>query len=587
MSASIHGIGASPGRVEGVARRFEWEIPRVPHRTVSPEDVSREVERFQEARAHARERIRELQDRARERLGSVEAKIFEPQEMMLDDPDLVEGTLSYIRDNFLAAERAFDWRVTEIRLQFLDAAHGMVLDRLADLQDVRIRVLSHLLDSHPSDPLELGGDGETILLARELTPGCTVQLDPDRIRGILAAAGSRASHSAVLARSLGIPAVVGLGAALEEVSDGSRVLLDGHVGRIIVEPSEGELSTFREAIRSSGARRERILELADRPTRTADGERVVLQANLDQPHDVEQARRVGAEGVGLFRSEFLVIGRRAVPSEEDQYDAYRQVVRAFPDGEVTLRTFDIGGDKFPIFLQAPPEENPFLGWRAIRVCLERPELFRRQLRAALRAGREGRMRLLLPFVVSVSEVRRTREILRDVREGLDGDAGEVPLGVMVETPAAAATVDLLAPHVDFMSLGTNDLTQYTLAADRGNAKLSELFDPLHPALLRSYRTVLDAADEADCEISVCGELASDPVGVAVLLGLGYRKFSLSPNAFPEVKELVLELDTGELRRITASLHDVEEADEVRAPVERYVESLWSSAPPPTARLSRA
>jgi phosphotransferase system enzyme I (PtsI) len=359
------------------------------------------------------------------------------------------------------------------------------------------------------------------------------------------------------------------------------------VGRIIVEPSENELSTFREAIRSSGARRERIQDLAGRPTRTADGERVVLQANLDQPHDVDQARRVGAEGVGLFRSEFLVIGRRAVPSEEDQYDAYRRVVRAFPDAEVTLRTFDIGGDKFPIFLQAPPEENPFLGWRAIRVCLERPELFRRQLRAALRAGREGRMRLLLPFVVSVSEVRRTREILRDVREGLDGDAGEVPLGVMVETPAAAATVDLLAPHVDFMSLGTNDLTQYTLAADRGNAKLSELFDPLHPALLRSYRTVLDAAEEAACEVSVCGELASDPVGVAVLLGLGYRKFSLSPSTFPEIKELVLALDTGELRRITASLHEVEEADEVRAPVERYVESLWTSAPPPTTRLSRA
>ena len=589
MSRRMQGVGASPGRVEGVARRLEREIPRVDHRTVAPEEVKREVERFDAARERAREQIRAVREQARSRLGSVEAKIFEPQEMMLDDPDLVEGTLSYIRDNYLAAERAFDWRVTEIRLQFLDAAHGMVIDRLADLRDVRTRVLAHLLDGSDGavDPLALPDDDETVLIATELTPGRTMQLDPGRIRGILASAGSRASHSAVLARSLGIPAVVGIGSSLDEVPDESRILLDGHVGRIIVDPTADELETFRAAVETSGARRERIRELADRPTRTADGERVVLQANLDQPHDVDAARRVGAEGVGLFRSEFLVIGQRAVPTEEEQVEAYRRVVEAFPDQEVTLRTFDIGGDKFPIFLEAPPEENPFLGWRAIRVCLDRPEMFRRQLRAALRAGSSGSMRLLLPFVVSVSEIRRTREILADVRESLDaGDAGEVPLGAMVETPAAAETVDLLAPHVDFLSLGTNDLTQYTLAADRGNAKLSNLFDPLHPALVRTYRRVLERARDADCEVGVCGELASDPVGVALLLGLGYRKFSLSPSAFPEIKELVLALDTGELQRITTGLSELEEAGEVRSPVERYVESVWSVAPPPTARLSR-
>ncbi|MFB6240322.1 MAG: putative PEP-binding protein, partial [Gemmatimonadota bacterium] len=325
----------------------------------------------------------------------------------------------------------------------------------------------------------------------------------------------------------------------------------------------------------------RLEEILAAPSETADGVPVTLRANLDQPHDTEQAVRVGADGVGLFRSEFLVIGHRTVPSEEEQYEAYREVVSAFPDRPVNLRTFDIGGDKLP-------EENPFLGWRAIRVCLDRPELFRRQLRAALRAGLHGNMRLMLPFVVSVSEVRRTREHLREVAAELEveGEVGDVPLGVMVETPAAVETIDLLIPHVDFLSLGTNDLTQYTLAADRGNAKLSGIFDPLHPALVRRYSRLRRQVDEDECELSVCGELASDPVGVAVLLGLGYRTFSVPPATLPELKEVIRSVEVSELEQMTRPLEGRETAGEIRAPFERYLESVSSLPQTPTARLSQ-
>lgn len=587
MTRHLQGVGASPGRTYGGVRRFEWDVPRVDHRTIEPDEVEDEVQRFQDAREAAREDIRELREQTAERLGKIEAQIFDPQILMLDDPDLVDGTLAYIRDNYLSAERAFDWRVLETRSQILDAGHAMVMDRLADLEDVRVRVLAHLLDRNV-DP-QFWEDGENrVLTASELTPGCAVQLDPDRVDGILTAAGSRSSHSAVLARSLGIPAVVGVGPELEEIEDGTPVIVDGHVGRVVVDPSEDDLETFRRAVESTGRREERLQEIVDAPGETADGVEVALQANLDQPHDTEEAVRVGAQGVGLFRSEFLVIGHRTVPTEEEQYEAYREVVSAFPDQPVNLRTFDIGGDKFPMFLQAPPEENPFLGWRAIRVCLDRPDLFRRQLRAALRAGAHGRMRLMLPFVVSVSEIRRTKEHLREVIDELevDGEVRDVPLGVMVETPAAVETIDLMTPHVDFLSLGTNDLTQYTLAADRGNAKLSGIFDPLHPALIRSYSRLRRQAERDDCELSVCGELASDPVGVAVLLGLGYRQFSVPPSTLPELKEVIRSVEVSELEQMTSPLAERETAGEIRAPFERYLESVSSLPQAPTARLSQ-
>lgn len=573
MSREFEGVGASPGRVLGRVRRLEWEIPPVPHRTIGPEDVDSELERFEEARKQAIARVIELQAETTDLLGRFEGKVFESQAFMIDDPDLIAGTIAYIRDNFLAAERAFELQVLEYRVRMLDSPHAMVLDRLPDLHDVRLGVLSCLLD-RPEPSLEGPEAGPAmILVAQDIAPSLAVRMRPEHVLGVVTASGSRGSHSVLIARSLGIPAVVGVGADLSRIADGAKILVDGHTGRLIIDPTEAEEDGYRRAVVRTAARRKILARLAAEPTETVDGVHTIVQANLEQPFDVEQAIRLGAEGVGLFRSEFLVIGRREIPSEEEQYEAYTAVVEAFPGREVTLRTFDIGGDKFPLFLSMPAEENPYLGWRAIRVCLDLPDPFRNQLRAAVRASAHGDLRLLIPFVTSADELARTRERLAEVYESLDmvESGHRIPVGVMVETPAALETVDLLAPYADFVSLGTNDLTQYVLAADRGHAKVSGIYDPLHPALVRMYRRLAVDCSRHQLDLSVCGELSADPVGVAILLGLGYRKFSVSLSALAEIRELIRHLSVKELEQLCAENTRCESGPEIRSIFEAYFE----------------
>ena len=573
MSLAFEGVGASPGRVLGCVRLLEWEIPPVQHRTIGPDEVDREVERFELARKAAIARVQALQAETDDLLGRFEGKVFESQAFMIDDPDLVAGTIAYIRDNFLAAERAFELQMLEHRVRMLDSPHAMVLDRLPDLHDVRLGVLSSLLD-RPEPSLEGSRAGPAmVIVAQDIAPSLAVRMRPEHVLGVVTASGSRGSHSVLLARSLGIPAVVGVGADLARIKDGVKILLDGHSGRLIIEPTEAEEDGYRRAVIQSEARRKILASLAAEPTETVDGVHTVVQANVDQPFEVEQAIQLGAEGVGLFRSEFLVIGRREYPSEEEQYVAYSSVVEAFPGLEVTLRTFDIGGDKFPLFLSMPAEENPYLGWRAIRVCLDLPELFRSQLRAAVRASAHGDLRLLIPFVTSADELSRTRDRLAEVYESLDmvESGRRIPVGLMVETPAALETVDLLAPYADFVSLGSNDLTQYVLAADRGHAKVSGIYDPLHPALVRMYGRLADDCKRHQLDLSVCGELSADPVGVAVLLGLGYRKFSVSLSALAEIRELIRHLSVQDLEELCAENTRCESGAEVRAVVEAYFE----------------
>jgi phosphotransferase system enzyme I (PtsI) len=580
-SRSVLGIGAAPGRAMGVVRRVSWDIARTEHRTISADEVEQEIERFDEARAWARERIEKVRAETAQELGEIEAMIFDPQILMLDDPDLVNGTISYIRDNYLSADRAFDWRLLELRSQAVDVAHLMIVDRLADIQDVRFRVLSQLQGTG-SDPFALPEE-RAILVFEELTPSVAVRLDPELVLGLITAGGSRTAHSAVLARSMGIPAVVGVGSSLSELEEGSTVLLDGGTGSIVIDPTGSEIEAHVRMVERITEWSQRTTELAGQPTSTVDASRVWLRANLDQPDDVDAARRAGAEGVGLFRSEFLVIGRRVIPSEEEQYQAYRRVVQAFPEDPVTLRTFDIGGDKFPLFLEMPPEENPYLGWRAIRICLDLPDLFRNQLRAAARAASDGELRILLPFVTNLDEIRRTRTILDEVLGGLAGSAPEhVALGVMVETPAIVEMLDLISEHVDFISLGTNDLTQYVLAVDRGNARMSHLADPFHPAMLRVYAKVRAEASKHGIDLAVCGDLSADPAGIALLLGLGYRDFSLPPSSIPEAREVVRSVSCNELEKICRSL-DVDAIGTLKTRLSDY---LGEALPFETATVAR-
>ena len=544
MSLTLDGSPAAEGIAYGTVFLLHWGVPVVPHETIDPGSAASEVERFHAAREWAKRRIREVQVATEVRLGPVEARIFDPQLLMLDDPAVVDGTVRYIEDNHLTAQRAFEWRMLELQAMWSRTSQPMVLDRLNDLEDLMIRVLNHLLGHHdPTDLAHEGDGGEgVIVVAHNLAPSLVVHLDADHVKGIATDLGTRTAHWAILARSLEIPAVVGLGRVSQVAQEGHDAILDGRIGRIVLDPDEEERIAYQARRERLSIWEEEIGLIAEEPSVTLDGQPVALRANLDLPSEAASALSHGAEGVGLFRTEFLVVGRNTMPGEEEQFDAYRRVAEAFPEDAVYIRTFDLGGDKFPVFLHMPQEENPFLGWRAIRVCLDEPELFRTQLRALLRTTAHGDVRIMLPLINDVDEVRQVRALLEEEEEGLR-EAG-IPfnsgykLGVMIETPAAALDAAELARHCDFFSIGTNDLVQYTLAVDRTNTRLAKLYNPFHPAVVRLLHQVARVGRAAGIEVSVCGEMAANPLGAFLLLGLDITALSTAWPSLPEIKKVV-------------------------------------------------
>jgi phosphotransferase system enzyme I (PtsI) len=571
VGVKVQGIPAAPGIVIGPAFVARWPRLEVPHATVAPDEIDAEVARFQAARQLAMERTSGLREQVESRLGSVQAKIFDPQLMMLEDPDLVEGTLTYICDSFLTAERAFSLRVLEFRSRWLDATHARVMDRVADLLDVQLRVLETLIDI--PGPEIAADDEPVILVAHELTPSRMVDLDRSRVLGVATDAGTRTSHAAILARSIGLPCVVGLGDLSHRVENGVEIILDGRRGKVVIAPSKAEKQWFQD--RDARAKQtERQLEgtVGEEPT-TRDGQRIGLYANLEFPSDARAAVAVNADGVGLFRTEFLVVGKTVVPAEEEQYEAFKGVVDTMAPRPVTIRTFDLGGDKFPMFLPPIAEENPFLGWRGIRIYEMMPELFRYQVRAVLRAAAHGPVRLLVPMVNSVDEVWGIRSVIDEARRELEREGiehAECPLGVMLETPASIAIAGVLGRYVDFFSLGTNDLIQYMLAVDRGNAQLSQFFDLYHPALLRYIKDAVAAASASGVPLCVCGEAAADPLASLLLLGLGVRSLSCTPSAVLGQKKLIRSIDLGQVEQVVGGLLDAETGREIR---ERMVVAL--------------
>lgn len=551
MSQILDGSPASEGIASGKIFLLQWGVPTVPHETVSVDVVPQEVERFHEARAWAKDRIREVKAATEARLGPVEARIFDPQLLMLDDPAVVAGTVRYIEENHLRAQRAFEFRMLELQAMWSRTSQPMVLDRLNDLEDVMIRVLHRLLGHHDPSDLAQEHDG-VIVVARNLTPSLTVHLDPARVLGVATDLGTRTAHWVILARSLEIPAVVGLGRVSQLAREGQEAILDGRIGRIVIDPSTSDRAAFKARKERLLVWEEEIAVIARQESVTLDGQPVALRANLDLPVEADHARNHGADGIGLFRTEFLVVGRNSMPTEEEQYDAYRRVAEAFPEGAVYIRTFDLGGDKFPMFLHMPQEENPFLGWRAIRVCLDEPELFRTQLRALLRATVHGDVRIMVPMVNDVEEVKQVRELLESEEDHLKRDG--IPynkgykLGIMIETPAAALDAAELARHCDFFSVGTNDLVQYTLAVDRTNTRLSKLYNPFHPAVVRQLHQVSRVGKAAGLEVSVCGEMAANPLGAFLLMGLDITALSIAWPALPEIKRVVRDIRIEDARR---------------------------------------
>jgi phosphotransferase system enzyme I (PtsI) len=520
-------------------------VPEVRARVITDTEIEKEIAHLHASTAIAIERLRAVKLRAAEKAGEAESAIFDVQISILEDVELLGQVEALVRQH-LGPEKAFDLVMREWREHFGRSTNPMMRERVGDLVDVHIRLLSVLMGLPDHDPVELATGANAILVTHDLTPSLTIQLDRRAIAGIATDAGTRTSHVAILARSLGLPAVVGLINATSRITAGERVILDGSNGTLIVRPTAAELSQFADRARREAAAQAELDTLVGVDAVTLDGEAVALRANVDLPDEAGAAAHAGAAGVGLMRTEFLVVGRAAMPSEDEQTEAYTKVVKAFAGHPVVIRTYDIGGDKLPIG-GFPHEANPFLGWRAIRMCLDEPELFKVQLRALLRAAVHGDVRIMLPLVVSVDEVRQTRYLLQEAAAELSKRGvphrADVPLGVMIETPAAAMVVDSFVKDVAFVSIGTNDLVQYTLAVDRGNASLVTRYTPLHPAVLRLIARTVDVSREAGLEVSVCGEMASQPLMAYVLLGLGVRTLSVSAGSLSAVKRLIRGVDT--------------------------------------------
>ena len=540
MPSKLKGIPASPGIVVGPVHLLRWEVPEVEALGIDPADVDAEIERLRIAFARTTERLRTVRDRALKAAGAAEAAIFEVQISIVEDPDFGGRVEDVIRQNF-SAERAFDVVMLEQRDHFARSPHAMLRERVSDLIDVHIRVLTVLMGLEDHDPVDLPKGANAVLVTHDLTPSLTVQLDRECIAAIATDAGTRASHVAILARSLGLPAVVGLLDATERLRSGEQVILDGTAGVLITKPTKAELAEAITRQKQEKVEGEALAQIAVQDAVSRDGQRVEILANVDLPDEAESAAQSGAQGVGLMRTEFLVVGRTTMPDEDEQYAAYANVVRAFAGKPVVIRTFDIGGDKLPVG-GWPAEPNPFLGWRAIRMCLDQPALFKTQLRALLRVALLGDVRINLPLVVTVDEVRQARALIAEASAELTergvAHRADVPIGIMVETPAAAVLAESLAKDVSFFSIGTNDLVQYTLAVDRGNAALASRYTPLHPAVLRLIKMTCDVANANGVAVGVCGEMASEPIMAFALLGLGIRQLSVSPIAVARVKLIV-------------------------------------------------
>ncbi len=564
MTRVLRGIGVSPGVAWAPALLIRWDFPEVDDRTVPPGEVENEVRRLRDAVSAVVSHLQDLGERVLQRAGPEESRIFDAQILMAQDKEFLASVETLIRKNQLSAETAYEFRALELRAFWSGAAR--LRERLADLNAIQLRMIHHLLGRTDSELWSVPADEQVIVVTHELSPGLTVQMDREHVVGLVSEEGTRTAHAAILAHSLGIPAVMGASGALSSIPSGTMLLLDGQSGTIVLDPTRDELEEAKVQVSRRHRLEMQLESVVGEPAVTPSGRPITLMGNVDLPEEIETAVRLGAQGVGLLRTEFLLTGRASLPTEDEQADYFRRVALAFPDNTVVIRSFDLGGDKFPAAFKAPVESNPFLGWRSIRVCLDQPEVFRPQVRAVLRAAAGHDLQLMLPLITTVHEVEEAREIIMEEARALQKDgvraAASIPVGVMVETPAAVIMADRLAEVSAFFSVGTNDLTQYTMAVDRGNARLANRFMPHDPSVVRQLHRVIEVGAAADIPVSVCGEMASEPLSAVLLLGLGYNCLSVSPPALPLVKWVVRTVPEESARRAAQAALNASSAAEV-------------------------
>ncbi|HTD86132.1 MAG TPA: phosphoenolpyruvate--protein phosphotransferase [Candidatus Binatia bacterium] len=554
----FRGIPVSPGVSRGKIIVLTRSQNRVPEQHLAEADLPSEVQRFEQALVNTRHQILEMQEQVSERLGAQEGAIFDAHLLVLEDPVFIEEVTRRIQNERLTAEYAFQ-QVADRFIAGLSAIDDEYLrERAADMRDVTSRILNNLLgNSEDREGCRL--TEPCIIISHDLSPSQTAQLDKRFVLAFGTDIGSKTSHTAIMARSLRIPAVVGLERASKVMSNGQYALLDGFNGLVIINPTDQTLFEYGQLARRQITLEEKLSETREQAAVTLDGVRVMLSANIEQPTDTEGVIQSGAEGVGLFRTEYLFINRDTLPTEEEQYQAYRQVATTLQPGPVIIRTLDLGGDKFLSHLQVPQEMNPFLGWRAIRFCLQERDIFRSQLRAILRASAEGNVKMMYPMISSVTEVDQANALLEEYKAELRKESipfnENLDVGVMIEIPSAALAADALARKVDFFSVGTNDLIQYSLAVDRLNEKIAHLYEPTHPAILKLIHMSVEAARKNGIWVGVCGEMAADPQVAPLLLGLGVEELSVAPLSVPRIKFLIRRMKMNEARELAdCALH---------------------------------
>jgi phosphotransferase system enzyme I (PtsI) len=569
----LHGIGVSAGVAVGPAFLLKTEEEAYVERDISDAETAREIARFEEALIATRRQIHDIQKQVAEAIGQESASIFDAHLLVVDDRSLVEEVfrgLSVYKKNVETVLRLVADRYAQALLRVED---DYLRERAADVKDVTRRILRNLSGS--SERALAERTEPCILITNDLPPSDAAMLHKDKVLGFATDLGSPTSHTAIMARAQEIPAIVGLHDVSVRVSVGDMILIDGNKGVLVINPTRETLERYGEVAKARATIRSGLAALKDAPAETLDGYRVMLSANIELPGDVDAVLANGARGIGLFRTEYLYLARQGLPTEDEQAKAYEDVAQRLYPEPCVIRTMDLGGDKFLWQLKSQPELNPFMGWRAIRFCLAQPEIFKTQLRAILRASRHDNVRLMYPMISNVDEVIKSNVLLEECKQELRSRGQSfnenIEVGIMVEVPSAALTANLIAPHVSFFSLGTNDLVQYTIAVDRVNERIAYLYEPTHPAIIRLIKQTIDVGHEHGIWTGICGEMAASPLMVPLLIGLGVDEFSVTPSAVPLVKDVLRKIRYSEAEALARVVLQSESASDVLERCRRMVE----------------
>ena len=560
----FRGAGVSPGLARAVIHVVRDDLDNVVRYHIEPSQIGNEIARFEAALVQTRVQILEMQQKIAEAIGAKDAAIFDAHLLVVEDRTLIDEVLRR-----LEAERCnVEWVFQEVASNYAETLSKIddpyLRERAVDMQDVTRRIVRNLQGKAPKPVFSTAEPH--ILVAHNLTPSDAASMDRQLVLGIATDLGSRTSHTAIIARSLNIPAVVGLHDATEKLESGQHVLLDGYTGLLIVDPTAETLSYYGEIEIRKGQVTKELKQLRETTSTTSDGRHIVLSANIELPGDVDAVAENGAEGIGLYRTEFLFVNRDTLPSEEEQYETYRKVAEQVKPNPLIIRTFDLGGDKLAVgAVDVGDELNPFLGWRAIRFCLENIDIFKTQLRAILRASAVGNVKIMFPMISGLEELRHAKAVLDECRNEVgEKKSGKMEVGAMIEIPSAAISADALAREVDFFSIGTNDLIQYTIAVDRVNERIAHLYEPTHPAVLRLLKMIADAAHANKIWVGVCGEMARDVATIPILVGLGMDELSVGATSVPRVKMAVRSLAMPECQQLVNEVLRLQTSSEILA-----------------------